>query len=406
MAEKIVTVVVVGGGLVGLVGALAISDALKTSGGEVILIAPSPTRADRRTTAMLMPSVNLLRRLGAWGDLADASAALRVMRIVDASGRLVTAPPVEFRSAEIDEEVFGYNVPNDQAAELLCGTLEGQSNVTTVDARAISLDTIPGSLALDNGKTVEADLFVAADGQDSLLRAEAGITARQWSYPQTAVVTTFAHTLPHGGVSTELHTRTGPFTQVPLPSRNDAKNRSSLVWVVPPGDAEGLMQKGRDWLAWEIENRLQSSLGKVTVESGLQQFALSGMTARQFAADGVVLVGEAAHVMPPIGAQGFNLGVSDIETLTQLLSREVPVDQIYAQYDRKRRAEVLIKTSGIDLLNRSLLSGFLPLHLGRSIALGALSENSSLRKLLMSGVMRGPASLLSREKDRLEAFRS
>ena len=406
MTEGSKTVAVVGGGLVGLVGALAIADALKTSGGEVTLVAPTPASLDRRTTAMLMPSVNLLRRLGAWGGLADASAALRVMRIVDTSGRLVTAPTVEFRSSEINEEAFGYNVPNDQAAELLRGTLEKQTNVTIINAHAVMLDKVAGRLTLDNGAIVEADLYVAADGRDSLLRTEADITTRQWSYPQTAVITTFAHTLPHAGVSTELHTRTGPFTQVPLPSRDDAKNRSSLVWVVSPRDADDLMQRDRGWLAQEIENRLQSSLGKVTVESDLQQFSLSGMTARRFAADDVVLIGEAAHVMPPIGAQGFNLGVGDIKTLAELLSKEVPVDQICVQYDRKRHAEVLTKIGGIDLLNRSLLSGFLPLHLGRSLALGALSENSSLRKLLMSGVMRGPAGLLSRGKDRQEVFRS
>jgi len=406
MTDKNNTIAVVGGGLVGLVAALAISDALKAPGGKVVLVAPAPTKSDRRTTAMLMPSVNLLRRLGTWGDLADASAALQTMRIVDASGRLVTAPPVEFRSSEIGEDAFGYNVPNEQAVELLSGALERQSNVRVVDAHAISLDTAANSLVLDNDETVEADLFGAADGHNSLLRSEVGIAIHQWSYPQTAVVTIFAHTLPHGGVSTELHTRAGPFTQVPLPVTQSSKHRSSLVWVVPPREADGLMEKDKFWLSTEIETRLQSSLGKVTVEKDLQQFPLSGMTANRFSATNTVLVGEAAHTMPPIGAQGYNLGVSDVETLAGLLASDLSIGQVCTQYDRKRRLEVFAKTGGVDLLNRSLLSGFLPLHLARSLALGALSENSSLRKLVMSGLMNGPAGLFSRGKNRFDAVSS
>ncbi len=400
------TIAVVGGGLVGLVAALAVARTISSDNAQVVLVAPRSDSADKRTTAILMPTVEMLNRLQAWDGLEAVSAALTTMRIIDASGRLITAPPVDFRSSEIGQDAFGYNVPNEAAAEVLRGALSKQSNVSIVEATVTDCDPVSGLLTFDKRADLSADLIIAADGRNSVVRQTAGIDTRAWSYPQTALVTSFSHTMPHGDVSTELHTRTGPITQVPLPARGGAKYRSSLVWVVAPNEADQLLDWDRQHLSSKIECKLQSCLGKVTVEEDLQAFPLSGMTARKFATQKVFLVGEAAHVMPPIGAQGFNLGANDVDCLCKLLAGGASAENLSTHYNRQRRGEVLTKTGGIDLLNRSLLSGFLPLHLGRSVALGALSESSALRKLLMTGVMNGPGSLFSREKDQVAEYRS
>ena len=390
---------VVGGGLIGLVAAMAISHTISPHDGEVVLIAPKPRYEDKRTTAVLMPTIAMLERLGVWEDLRPVSAALATMRIIDASGRLIAAPTVEFRSSEIGQKAFGYNIPNDAAAEIFKKALSHQANVTIIDASVIAFDALSNRLELDNGSALKADLVVAADGRHSLLRKEVGIETRVWSYPQTALVTSFCHTLAHDGVSTELHTQSGPFTQVPLPPHQTARNRSSLVWVVTPREAEELRDWNKNRLSAEIEKRLQSSLGKVSLDSDLQSFPLTGMTAQKFAIDNVFLVGEAAHVMPPIGAQGFNLGANDIKCLCSLLTKGFSPKELSALYDKKRRPEVFTKMGGIDLLNRSLLTGFLPLQLARSAALSALSGSSILRKLLMTGLMKGPDGLINQGKD-------
>ena len=138
---------------------------------------------------------------------------------------------------------------------------------------------------------------------------------RKWSYPQTALVLNFKHTRPHGGVSTEFHTETGPFTQVPLPATASAHHRSSLVWVINPQQVENLQNKSLAELSKIVETKLQSCFGAVSIEAAPQAFPLSGMTANRFAANRVALVGETGHFFPPIGAQGFNLSLRDISSL-------------------------------------------------------------------------------------------
>src|SRR5262249_7002352 len=135
------------------------------------------------------------------------------------------------------------------------------------------------------------------------------------AYPQTALTFTLAHTRPHHDISTEFHTAQGPFTLVPLPGA-----RSSLVCVVAPDEAERLGALTGATLDTEIERRCHSILGKTHVEPGHGTFAMSVATARKFAADRIALVGEAAHLFPPIGAQGLNLGLRDAVTIAEIAS--------------------------------------------------------------------------------------
>ena len=157
-------------------------------------------------------------------------------------------------------------------------------------------------------------LVVGADGRKSLCRAAAGIETERRSYPQAALTLNFGHTRPHNGISTEFHTETGPFTLVPLPGR-----RSSLVCVVDPTEAAHLGALDAAALSAEIERRAHSILGKVAVEDGRGIFPLGVDTARNFAARRIALVGEAAHVIPPLGAQGLNLGLRDAATIGELV---------------------------------------------------------------------------------------
>jgi len=153
---------------------------------------------------------------------------------------------------------------------------------------------------------LRAPLIVAADGQRSLCRSAAGIKTDTRDYPQVALTVSFAHSRPHRDTSTEFHTTSGPFTVVPL-----LGNRSSLVWVLDPIDAETIAALDDAALSQEIERRSHSILGKVTLEPGRGLFPLHVATARPFAAKRIALIGEAAHVIPPIGAQGLNLGLRD-----------------------------------------------------------------------------------------------
>ncbi len=371
-------IAIVGAGLAGSLAALALSD----SGRSVALIAPPARAGDGRTTALMDQSIAFLKGLGLWDDIVPHAAALETMQILDGTVRLLRAPPVAFRAGEVDLAAFGYNIPNAPFIEVLDARIAANGNIVRLPNGVTAATAFENGveLALDDGERVLARLVVGADGRKSKIRESAGIDVRSWSYPQAALVLNFSHDRPHGNVSTEFHTESGPFTQVPLPGR-----RSSLVWVLPPKEAARLRDLPDAALSQAVETRMQSMLGKVTVEGGAQSFALSGMTADRFGKGRIALVGEAAHAFPPIGAQGLNLSLRDIMALKELLQGTEPAayDGIGERFDRKRQADVRSRTVSVDLLNRSLLSDFLPVQFLRSAGLHLLSALGPLRSIVM-----------------------
>ena len=125
----------------------------------------------------------------------------------------------------------------------------------------------------------------------------------------------------------------------------------------------------------EIERRAHSLFGKMRVEPGRGVFPLAVETAHSFARERIALVGEAAHVVPPIGAQGLNLGLRDAAALAELVADarrqngDVGAPAVLARYDAERRADATSRRIAIDLLNRSLLTDFLPVQGVRGLSL-------------------------------------
>jgi 2-octaprenyl-6-methoxyphenol hydroxylase len=372
-------VVVVGGGPAGLVCAIA----LKTARVDVLLVAPRPPE-DHRTTALLAGSVTALTTLGAWEDCRAHAAPLVSIRIVDSTRRLVRAPEVMFRAEEIGLDAFGCNVENRHLVAALtarAAALEVARIEAAADAVTSGADEVIIAVA-DN--TVRAKLVIGADGARSLCRAAAGIGTDRRAYPQTALTLNLAHDRPHRSGATEFHTEHGPLTLVPLPG-----GRSSVVCVLSPNDADTLSKMTDEELSGEIERRAHSLLGKMRAEPGRGVFPLATETAHAFARARIALVGEAAHVVPPIGAQGLNLGLRDAATVAEIVAdaRGQGVDlgatAILNRYDRARRADATSRRIAVDLLNRSLLTDFLPVQSVRGLSLFLVDRVGSLRRALM-----------------------
>lgn len=372
-------VVIVGAGLAGSVAAIALS----RRGRKVALVCGKAHPQDRRTTALMDQSIRFLDRLGLWEELKPKAEALSTMRIIDGTRRLLRAPPANFLSSEIDLPAFGYNFNNTDLLTTFETAIAREPNITLyrTNASSVHFGNDDAVVTLDDGTELGADLIIGADGRKSMTREAAGVSVRTWSYPQTAVVLNFAHALPHNNTSTEFHTESGPFTQVPLRG-----NRSSLVWVVQPTEAERLMAMPVEELSSVVEERMQSLLGKVTVEDGVQAWPLSGMTALRYGKGRAAFVGEAAHAFPPIGAQGLNLSLRDVMVLDDLVGEDLskPIGAtIGNRFDRRRKVDVLSRTASVDLLNRSLLSPFLPVQMVRAAGIHLLSSLSPLRQFVM-----------------------
>lgn len=380
---------VVGGGPAGLVAAILLARA----GLAVRLFAPPPPAGDTRTSALMRGSVALLDALGVWPRIADKAAPLAHMRIVDATGRLLRAPEVVFDAAEIGEPAFGSNVRNRDLLAAL-DRLARRTQGLTPDARAVAA-LRPGAelaeLVAADGERIPARLVVAADGRNSLCRRAAGIAVRETRYPQTALAFDIGHELAHGDVSTEFHTDSGPLTFVPLPGA-----QSSVVWVVRPDEAAALLALDEAAFAARLEERCFSFLGRLGPVGPRGAFPLSAMTAQRMAARRVALIGEAGHVVPPIGAQGLNLGLRDAAALAETVAEaraagtDIGADATLARYADWRRADIASRATGIDLLNRSVLSDFLPVQLARGAGLYLLGRVGPLRRFAMAAGMEPP----------------
>ncbi len=374
--------IVVGGGPAGLTAAVA----LAAGGVATVLIGKGAAPGDNRTTALLASSVTALETLGVWALCREQSAPLRFLRIVDDTGRLWRAPEVKFDADEIGLEAFGWNIENRVLVAALRERAHTLSNLEIVEDEVLGVVTAADHAAVElkHGGMLEAPLVVGADGRKSLCREAALIDTDEHRTRQVALTVCFRHTRPHHETSTEFHTPTGQCTVVPLPG-----NRSSLVWVLDPAVAEATAARDDADLSAAIERAIHSILGKVEVESGRGLFPLSVVTARAFGRNRIALVGEAAHVIPPVGAQGLNLGLRDAATIAELAAaaqrerHDIGGELVLARYEKMRRADVGSRTLAVDLLNRSLLTDLLPVQSARGLGLYMLDRIGPLRRAVM-----------------------
>jgi len=381
-----------GGGIAGLTAAAAFG----TAGFKVICVDPTPPvtdgaadGADLRSTAMLQPARALLERAGLWKALAHHAAPLQVMRIIDAGGAEAT-PRVtkEFDASEISEQPFGWNFPNWLLRREMLTRLEQLDNVdfrASVSTKQLFTREGSAKVTLSDGTRVQTKLVIAADGRGSAMRAASGIGVHTKRYGQKALVFAVTHPIPHENVSTEIHRTGGPFTLVPLPDR-DGQPCSAVVWMDDGRLAQDRMDM--DVAAFEEEASFRSChhFGPLTLVSRRQVWPIITQHAERLNAERVALIAEAAHVMPPIGAQGLNMSLNDIATLLDLaeerrggLGDAVMLDA----YHKARYGDITLRVRGIDLLNRASQASSTLARDARAAGLGALYGAAPVRKLLM-----------------------
>ncbi len=388
-------ILIAGGGIAGLSAAAGFAAA----GFDVICVDPVPPvttadndGADLRSTALLQPSIVFLERAGLWSRLAPHAAALRVMRIADAGGaQCDIRETADFAASEVEADAFGYNLPNWLLRREMVAHLEGASHMRLragMRVDGVTARTSGAVARLSDGGRIRARLVVAADGRDSVVREIAGIGVRRWSYGQKALAFSVEHPVPHDDVSTEIHRTGGPFTLVPLPDAAGA-HRSAVVWMETGPRAQALYDMEPPEFERALNARACGVLGELRLGSARRLWPIICQVADRLDGPRTALVSEAAHVLPPIGAQGLNMSLRDIEALLDLCvaAREAGEDigsaELLGRYNRARYGDILIRIAGVDALNRAAMAQWRPLRDARRLGLTALHGLAPARRMAM-----------------------
>lgn len=391
--ERISTdIIISGGGVAGLTAAAAFGAA----GFSVICVDPAPpvttataAGADLRSTAFLQPAVAVLLAAGLWEKLEAHAAPLQIMRIIDAGGAENEPRRIkDFDASDVSDQPFGYNFPNWLLRREMVARLAELPNVDFrpgVATKSVLTRQTEARVTLTDGTAISAHLLIGADGRNSFVRQSLNIGVRTWRYGQKALTFAVTHPIPHDNVSTEIHRSGGPFTLVPLPDRGGMP-ASAVVWMHDGPEIQRLAALDTADFTTAINARSCHILGPLTLASPRMVWPIISQMADRLTATRTALMAEAAHVMPPIGAQGLNMSLTDIATLLDL-ARASPVtwgdDTMLNAYERARHRDIQTRVIGIDALNRASMLGAPALRDLRGAALNALYAVSPLRKTLM-----------------------
>jgi len=368
-------IAIIGGGLTGVAAARLAAEC----GFKVVHFAPKFAK-DYRTSALMMPTVEFMLKSGLLQKKNSFGTPLRKIRIIDATTRILRAPEALFDSAEIELEAFGYNYANSDLLDAFSTTAVHFDSQDTMVSKIMATDE-GFEISTQNGGSVIATMIVGADGKKSRVRDSLGFASHITPFGQSALVADVEFDRVETETSVEFHYENGPFTLVPA-----GGNRINLVWLDQHDVLEKTANLPADEFAKILEEKSHRLFGHAKALTKAFVFPLSNMSVPNVGNNGALLVGEAAHAFPPIGAQGLNLGLRDVEdfvTAIEGLATGFSVAAANAasqDYDRLRQGDLKRTGSFVDGLFRSLISDFLPAQGLRLGGVWALKGFEPLRK--------------------------
>ncbi len=385
-------IMISGGGIAGLTAACAFGSA----GFKIVCVDPAPPvtevtdpKSDLRSTAFLQPARNTLITAGIWAHLELYATPLEIMRLADAGGEVNEVRTVaDFVASEISDEPFAWNLPNWLLRREMLKRIEELDNVTFltgVETKRITPRTDRAYVQLSNQTQVDCKLVLAADGRNSPTRDMMGIDAKTWRFGQKAIVFSVSHPCSHENISTEIHRSGGPFTVVPL-NDVDGTHYSAVVWMEKGAKAADLMAMDDATFIATANARSCNILGDLKLESRRMIWPIISRLADKLYGPRTALIAEAAHVIPPIGAQGLNMSLTDIQYLLDL-SLENPDNigspDMLAAYQKARFGDIKMRVNGVNMLNRAAMTDSDTLKALRLKGLQTLHGFAPVRKNLM-----------------------
>ena len=394
MKSRNIDIFISGAGPAGLLASISFA----SLGYSVICVDPhkpvthaNDAGADLRTTAFLQPAKHFMQSLDLWAELKSYAVPMEIMRIIDAAGE--NWPPREkttkdFLSSDISDLPFGWNIPNWLLRRAFTEKANKYSNLELKFGLTTSSFIRRDDAAfvyLDDGSQIKAKLVIGADGRNSFIREKSQIKISRTEFFQKALTFVVTHEKPHQNASIEIHRSGGPFTFVPL-ADFEGKACSSVVWMESNKNIDRLLALNSKEFDKEVNNRSCSHLGKLNVISHITAWPIISQIAKQLTTKRTALIAEAAHVLPPIGAQGLNMSLADIKSLYDLVkdtSRLSNIEKILDEYDKSRRLDIRTRVLGINALNEVSKSSLPIAQETRALGINFLHSSPQIRKGLM-----------------------
>jgi 2-octaprenyl-6-methoxyphenol hydroxylase len=399
-------IVISGGGLSGALMALSLIDC-KNEKGKPLSIAiveanpvlkdPSLT-FDDRVLALSHGTATYLQSLGLWQQLKSIAEPIKNIHISDrgfyGKARLYAdSHQVNALGFVVEMSLLGQALlarlkeKNKLSGNLTWFTPDKISDITWQDKHV--------ELTLNSETKLNAKLLLACDGVNSACRKLANISVQESDYGQSALIANVCTAIPHDNLAFERFTETGPIAMLPLSKQGSATNdsRCSLVWTLPPEQADKMQALNDKQFQSELESAFGSWLGAITHVGKRDIFPLKLLMADEQVYHRMALIGNASHTIHPIAGQGFNLGVRDVNQMAELIKKSLKNNQDIGQFSAlsEYAAQRKLDHSQVIGLTDSLVTLFSnklpPLVVGRNVGLKVMNYLSPLKNALVRKTM-------------------
>jgi 2-octaprenylphenol hydroxylase len=373
---------IVGAGMVGSALALA----LQGSGLNVIVVDGGPLSVkpfdaqamfEPRVSALSAASQRILQRLGAWEGIAGRrTSPYGEMQVWDGSG----TGQIHFSAASVHADVLGHIVENRVVQDALLERLHDCDIGLLANARLEQMRRSGDDwlLTLADGRLLRAPLVIAADGANSAVRRLTGTQTREWDYQHHANVTSVRTSNPHRKTAWQRFTDNGPLAFLPL--QREGEHWCSIVWSVTPKEAERLTALDDDAFCRELEQAFEGRLGPVLAADPRVCVPLRQRHAKRYVAEGLALIGDAAHTIHPLAGQGVNLGFLDAAVLAEVLlhanerGERLADVRVLSRFERRRMPHNLALMAAMEGFERLFQADQLPLRWLRNTGLKMVNQ--------------------------------
>ncbi|MEQ9397436.1 2-octaprenyl-6-methoxyphenyl hydroxylase [Haliea sp.] len=390
-------IVIAGGGMVGISLALELGRLLPATTSitlvEGFALPPASSTPDyhpsfdARSTALSYSSQLIYQDMGLWPALQRWLCPIATIH-VSSRGHFGSTL---LRARDYGWQALGHVVENPWLGQTLLHALRGQGRVellnpATVVAATACADGVDLVLEGAAPAHLRSALLVVADGADSGLRQRLGVSSSEKPYRQHALICNIATAQPHNGCAFERFTDEGPLALLPLLPAAAARNRSALVWTLPPERAESLLAGTDEAFLGALQQRFGYRLGRLLQAGARQAYPLSLRHCEEQVRAGVVIMGNAAHALHPVAGQGFNLALRDIAALGRVLAPAVAAGEspgslaVLQRYRERQRQDQLRTIQFSDRLPALFMHADPMLALARDLALSGLDWVAPLKR--------------------------